>query len=97
MVRKVTANNCCIAFFSVVTFTSLSDVQSLHRKSVYFPRGVLLVHCVAWFVLYGVYTQVFAFFVLGLWMVPFAFFVSLSAGDNVLPTYSPGPVSQPGE
>ena len=41
--------------------------------------------------------QVFAFFVLGLWMVPFAFFVSLSAGDNVLPTYSPGPMSHPGE
>ena len=41
--------------------------------------------------------QVFAFFVLGLWMVPFAFFVSLSAGDNVLPTYSPGPLSHPGE
>ena len=41
--------------------------------------------------------QVFAFFVLGLWMVPFAFFVSLSAGDNVLPTYSPGSLSHPGE
>lgn len=42
------------------------------------------------------FQEVFAFFVLGLWMVPFAFFVSLSAGDNVLPTYSPGPLSDPG-
>jgi len=41
--------------------------------------------------------QVFAFFTLGLWMVPFAFFVSLSAGDNVLPTYSPGPLDHPGK
>ncbi|XP_065919496.1 protein TEX261-like isoform X2 [Dysidea avara] len=46
-------------------------------------------------VLYS-FQEVFAFFTLGLWMVPFAFFVSLSAGDNVLPTYSPGPLDHPG-
>ena len=30
--------------------------------------------------------QVLAFFFCGLWMVPFAFFISLSANDLVLPT-----------
>jgi hypothetical protein len=28
-----------------------------------------------------------AYFTLCLWMVPFAFFVSLSANENVLPTF----------
>ncbi|CAM9248538.1 unnamed protein product [Lampetra fluviatilis] len=31
------------------------------------------------------FTEVLAYFTLCLWLVPFAFFVSLSAGDNVLP------------
>ena len=30
--------------------------------------------------------QVMAYFTLCLWLVPFAFFVSLSANENVLPT-----------
>ena len=32
--------------------------------------------------------QVMAYFTLCLWLVPFAFFVSLSANENVLPTTS---------
>nr|XP_054766259.1 protein TEX261-like [Lytechinus pictus] len=32
------------------------------------------------------FSEVLAYFTLCLWLVPFAFFVSLSAGDNVLPT-----------
>ena len=32
------------------------------------------------------HTQVLAFFFCGLWLVPFAFFISLSANDLVLPT-----------
>lgn len=32
------------------------------------------------------FSEVLAFFTICLWMVPFAFFVSLSANDNVLPT-----------
>ncbi|KAI1295499.1 Uncharacterized protein HDE_05572 [Halotydeus destructor] len=34
------------------------------------------------------FTQVLGFFTLCLWIVPFAFFISLSANDNVLPTLS---------
>lgn len=35
--------------------------------------------------------QVLAYFTFCLWIIPFAFFVSLSAGDNVLPsTMQPG-------
>jgi hypothetical protein len=36
------------------------------------------------------FQEVLAFFFCGLWMVPFAFFISLSANDLVLPTQSPG-------
>lgn len=32
--------------------------------------------------------QVLGYFTLCLWVVPFAFFISLSANDNVLPTLS---------
>jgi len=35
---------------------------------------------------YYPFTEVMAFFTLCLWIVPFAFFVSLSANENVLPT-----------
>ncbi|NXS35466.1 TX261 protein, partial [Pomatostomus ruficeps] len=35
--------------------------------------------------------QVLAYFTFCLWLIPFAFFVSLSAGENVLPcTVQPG-------
>ncbi|TRY76746.1 hypothetical protein TCAL_08002 [Tigriopus californicus] len=34
------------------------------------------------------FTEVMAYFTLCLWLVPFAFFVSLSANENVLPTLS---------
>ena len=42
-----------------------------------------------WIVLtkFGPYFQVMAYFTLCLWMVPFTFFVSLSANENVLPTF----------
>ena len=33
-----------------------------------------------------VYLKVMAYFTLCMWLVPFAFFVSLSANENVLPT-----------
>ena len=33
-----------------------------------------------------VHLQVMAYFTLCMWLVPFAFFVSLSANENVLPT-----------
>jgi len=35
---------------------------------------------------YYPFTQVLGFFTLCLWIVPFSFFISLSANDNVLPT-----------
>jgi len=35
---------------------------------------------------YYPFTQVLAFFTICLWLVPFAFFISLSANENVLPT-----------
>lgn len=34
------------------------------------------------------FNQVLGFFTFCLWIVPFSFFISLSANDNVLPTYS---------
>lgn len=37
---------------------------------------------------YYPFSEVMAYFTLCLWMVPFAFFVSLSANENVLPTVS---------
>ncbi|NXM97748.1 TX261 protein, partial [Sylvia borin] len=37
------------------------------------------------------FVQVLAYFTFCLWLIPFAFFVSLSAGENVLPsTVQPG-------
>ena len=35
---------------------------------------------------YTITFQVMAYFTLCLWLVPFAFFVSLSANENILPT-----------
>jgi len=35
---------------------------------------------------YYIFSEVLAYFTLCLWLVPFAFFVSLSANENVLPT-----------
>ena len=70
-----------------LTFNHFTEnLYTFQEASVSFVHAVL-----------RAFIQVFAFFVLGLWMVPFAFFVSISAGDNVLPTYSPGPLSDPGE
>lgn len=40
------------------------------------------------------FTEIASYFGLCVWLVPFALFVSLSAGDNVLPTMSS---SEPGE
>lgn len=37
------------------------------------------------------FTQIASFFGLCVWLVPFALFVSLSAGDNVLPTMGTEP------
>ncbi|XP_010223695.1 PREDICTED: protein TEX261 [Tinamus guttatus] len=40
---------------------------------------------------YYVFSEVLAYFTFCLWLIPFAFFVSLSAGENVLPsTVQPG-------
>ena len=38
---------------------------------------------------YHPFNEVLSYFTLQVWFVPFTFFVSLSAGDNVLPSYSP--------
>merc|ERR1711936_1522430 len=35
---------------------------------------------------YYIFSEVLGYFTLCLWLVPFAFFVSLSANENVLPT-----------
>uniref|UniRef100_T1JH68 Protein TEX261 n=1 Tax=Strigamia maritima TaxID=126957 RepID=T1JH68_STRMM len=37
---------------------------------------------------YYPFSEVMAFFTVCVWIVPFAFFVSLSANENILPTYS---------
>ena len=41
------------------------------------------------------FTMVASFFGLMVWLVPFSLFVSLSAGDNVLPTIGSEPVRGP--
>lgn len=42
--------------------------------------------------LFGLYSfQILAYFTICLWILPFAFFVSLSASENVLPTASTAP------
>jgi len=38
---------------------------------------------------YYPFSEVLAYFTLCVWLIPFTFFVSLSAGDNVLPSYQP--------
>lgn len=38
---------------------------------------------------YYPFSEVLAYFTLCVWLTPFTFFVSLSAGDNVLPSYQP--------
>lgn len=41
---------------------------------------------------FGLYSfQILAYFTICLWILPFAFFVSLSASENVLPTASTAP------
>ncbi|XP_015789054.1 protein TEX261 [Tetranychus urticae] len=60
--------------------------------SIPFISGIILLfvnHYLAFtFFANGLYplTQVLGFFTLCLWIVPFSFFISLSANDNVLPT-----------
>lgn len=39
------------------------------------------------------FTEVASYFGICVWLVPFALFVSLSAGDNVLPTENPAAVT----
>uniref|UniRef100_A0A493TBP7 Protein TEX261 n=1 Tax=Anas platyrhynchos platyrhynchos TaxID=8840 RepID=A0A493TBP7_ANAPP len=40
---------------------------------------------------YYLFSEVLAYFTFCLWLIPFAFFVSLSAGENILPsTVQPG-------
>ncbi|XP_053213110.1 protein TEX261-like [Panonychus citri] len=72
---------CILKNFPFFTFTSVP-----------FISGIILLfvnHYLAFtFFADGIYplSQVLGFFTLCLWIVPFAFFISLSANDNILPT-----------
>uniref|UniRef100_A0A669PIP3 Protein TEX261 n=1 Tax=Phasianus colchicus TaxID=9054 RepID=A0A669PIP3_PHACC len=72
-----------------------------HRLMLLCPSGglrslVILNHYLAFQFFaeeYYLFSEVLAYFTFCLWLIPFAFFVSLSAGENVLPsTVQPGDV-----
>ncbi|KAF7560688.1 hypothetical protein G7046_g3453 [Stylonectria norvegica] len=64
-----------------VWFRHFSDTQSrAHRRSSYYDK-----------VDSPTFTMIASYFGLCVWLVPFALFVSLSAGDNVLPTIGTEP------
>jgi hypothetical protein len=64
-----------------VWFRHFSDYQTRAYSRIYYDNLVV-----------PSFTQVASFFGLCVWLVPFSLFVSLSAGDNVLPTMGTEPV-----
>lgn len=65
-----------------VWFRHFSDSQSrAYQRTSYFDKADV-----------PSFAQIASYFGLCVWLVPFALFVSLSAGDNVLPTMGTEPV-----
>ncbi|NXH00198.1 TX261 protein, partial [Loxia leucoptera] len=63
--------------------------------SLFFPAVLVVVNHYLAFQYFAeefyLFSEVLAYFTFCLWLIPFAFFVSLSAGENVLPsTVQPG-------
>ena len=87
-----------ISSFSVKYVTFLSNVLELihiphNFYYPFFPASALVIinHYLAFNFFgehYYPFSEVMAYFTMCLWLVPFAFFVSLSANENVLPTTS---------
>ena len=74
-------------FINWVTGEYQTEVQNLILMQTENRLGMLEVY--AHSVICIIYLlQVMAYFTLCLWMVPFTFFVSLSANENVLPTFT---------
>ncbi|XP_026473793.1 protein TEX261 [Ctenocephalides felis] len=73
-------------------YSILQTFPSVRLSSASFIAAVILLvvnHYLAFTFFastYHPFSQVVAYFILCLWLVPFALFVSLSANDNVLPT-----------
>ena len=57
-----------------------------HFGEKYYPFSEVIILVVITRLTACVYLKVMAYFTLCMWLVPFAFFVSLSANENVLPT-----------
>ncbi|XP_028391143.1 protein TEX261-like [Dendronephthya gigantea] len=79
---------------NVVYFLLLNDFPYISFTSPVFLLSVVLVfvnHYLAFQFfsqVYYAFSEILGYFTVCLWILPFAFFVSLSANDNVLPTAS---------
>ena len=67
---------------------SLFGIFALWRELLPVQRGLLLCGTLYRIQVNLSKCQVMAYFTICLWLVPFSFFVSLSANENVLPTMS---------
>jgi len=78
-------------------FLLLNDFPFIELTSPVFLGGVAMVfvnHYLAFDYFSSVwypFSEILAYFTICLWILPFAFFVSLSASENVLPTASTAP------
>ncbi|XP_078492130.1 protein TEX261-like [Ciona intestinalis] len=79
-------------FTNLVEFSLLRSFPFIELTSPNFIGTVLLVfvnHYLAFKYfneVYHTFAEVLSYFTLCLWLIPFTFFISLSAGDNVLPS-----------
>ncbi|XP_044262605.1 protein TEX261 [Tribolium madens] len=84
----------CGVLAQVAHFCILRHFPSVSLTSLEFISAVILLVLNHYFAftyfatVHYVFSEVMAYFVLWLWLVPFALFVSLSANDSVLPTIS---------
>jgi hypothetical protein len=83
----------------VVHLVILQSFPYIELSSVPFISGLLLLivnhyYAFSYFASnYFPFSQVLGYFTISLWLIPFAFFISLSANDNVLPTTIAGSYS----
>ncbi|CAG5112116.1 Oidioi.mRNA.OKI2018_I69.chr2.g6369.t1.cds [Oikopleura dioica] len=82
-------------FSNLVYFGLLRTFPLIELSSPNFILSLILLAANHYFAfsyfgdVYHPFNEVLAYFTLQVWFVPFTFFVSLSAGDNVLPSYQP--------
>lgn len=81
-----------LEFWSAIVLLFLNHYLAYkHFQEVYYPLSEVS-RCTSFATLNNVsFLQILAYFTLCLWVVPFALFVSLSANDQVLPSYQEVP------